>query len=298
MLKFFFSLLAGLASSLLAGNAHAQAVSGWANEVGSANGLMAVFGGAKTFPAIITYVMDLILGGGASGSLIWAVGVFILVRAGLRLINSQDEDKLTTARRTIAATCVGIMLAFLAKRLVAAFFDPGGTWNAGTVNAGASILVEEVGGIINWVLTLIVVIAILMIVASGIKAIASFGKEEGAEQVRQTIYGVITGIGLIMLSGAIKLTIGLSDSIGPSLPGNPDPSAIITKGVNVVMAILNFMALGAVAVIVYAGLLMILNLGEEEQFNKAKGIIFRAVIGLVVILFSVVVITLITRIFL
>lgn len=259
---------------LLPGIAHGQ-ISNIADQVGS--GLISGFGGFVGMAEFLRYRLLLLLA---------PIGIFIVVRAGLRLINSQDEGKLEAAKRTIAATCVGIMLAWVSDRLVMAFYAPGGTWSEGTVITGASILTLEIAGILNWVTTLVAALAILIIVASGIRAVGSFGKEENAAEVKRTVAGVVTGIGMIILSGAIKLTLGLNPDVVPSLPGMPSPDPIITRSIGITITVLSFLALVAFVVVVYAGLLMVFNMGNEEQFNKGKAIIIRVLIGLTVVLFS------------
>jgi hypothetical protein len=277
-------------AELLVTPAFAQIISGNANAVATPNGLFAGFGGGG-FDGIVLYIRERAL------LLFIPIGVLIVVRAGIRLIISQDEDKLTKARRTIAATCVGIMMAYISNRLVNAFYTPGGTWTSGAAATGASILSTEIGGIIDWTLVLLAAVAILMIVATGVRAVAGFGKEDGAAELRRTVAGVVTGIGMIMISGAVKLTLGLNPDTSPGGSGMPNASVIILKGVRVVQQILQYMALVAVAIIIYAGLLMILNLGNEEQFNKGKTLIIRAMIGLVIILLSGVMAVFIAQLF-
>ncbi len=248
------------------------------------NGLRAIFlSGNSMYPSsgfvgIVLQLENQILG------LLYVIGVFLFVRAGLRLINSQDEDKLNRAKRTIASTIVGIMMAHLTLRLVAAFYTPGGALNP---EVGAQILSLEIAGILNWLASLAAVLAILMLVAEAIKAVSSFGKEDGTKEMKETVYGTVLGIGMIVVSGAIKLALGLMPGAVPvAYPANPDPTPAILRGVEVLMYILSFLALVAIGIIVYAGILMIISPGNDDQYSKAKGIITRAVIGLLVILLS------------
>ncbi|MDO8630213.1 MAG: hypothetical protein Q7R41_06940, partial [Phycisphaerales bacterium] len=50
--------------------------------------------------------------------------------------------------------------------------------------------------------------------------------------------------------------------------------------------VLTFLALAAVVMCIYAGILYVLSLGKEEQASKAKGLLIRVLIGTVVILLS------------
>jgi hypothetical protein len=49
---------------------------------------------------------------------------------------------------------------------------------------------------------------------------------------------------------------------------------------------MSFLALAAVMVVVYAGFLCVLSNGNEENFTKAKGLLIRAAIGMIVIFIS------------
>lgn len=285
MKKMFITL-----GALLAPSAVAAQVSNAANQVSS--GLLDGSIGAGTFPGIAEFLRLRIL------LIITPIALFFVVRAGMRLINSQDDDKLNKAKNTIASVCVAIMLAYISDRLVNAFYVPGGTWNQATAQTGASILSLEIGGIINWVTVLVAVLGILMIIASGLRAVGSFGKEDGVGEIRRTVAGVITGIGMLIIGGAVKLSLGLTVGSFAVLPTFPNASPIIERGVQITMVVLGFMALVAVAIVIYAGLMMVLNFGSEERFEKAKGIITRAGIGLIVILMSIVIVRFIANLFL
>lgn len=89
-----------------------------------------------------------------------------------------------------------------------------------------------------------------------------------------------------------------ADFAGPSpevgLPGSADEGAIRDIFTNIIIAVLNFLALIAVAVVIIAGIRLILSQGEEEPKEKAKKTIIYALIGLVVVLFARVIVGLVT----
>lgn len=64
---------------------------------------------------------------------------------------------------------------------------------------------------------------------------------------------------------------------------------------SVVRTILSFMGLVAVCTIVIAGIYMIISLGNDEQYEKGKKIIKYTLIGLIVILFSRMIVGLVTN---
>jgi hypothetical protein len=76
------------------------------------------------------------------------------------------------------------------------------------------------------------------------------------------------------------------------LPNSTDPGTVIT---NIISAVLNVLALVAVAVIIIAGIRLILSQGEEEPKEKAKKTIFYAIAGLIIILFAKVIVNLVTQ---
>jgi len=78
------------------------------------------------------------------------------------------------------------------------------------------------------------------------------------------------------------------------LPDASDPDDIRETIITILAAILNFLALIAVVVIIIAGIRLIVSQGEDEQKEKAKKTILYAIIGLVVVLFARVIVSLVT----
>ena len=88
---------------------------------------------------------------------------------------------------------------------------------------------------------------------------------------------------------------GISDGVtqanGVTGISTDDPRQVI---VNVLATILNFAALFATVMIIIAGFYLVLSLGNDANKEKAKKIIYYTIIGLVVILFSRIIVSLIT----
>lgn len=245
--------------------------------VNSVSGPLASAYGGGGFLGIVLHLRGQVLG------LLYAVGIFFVVWSGMRMVSSSDDGKIESAKKTIGAVIAGIMLAHLSLRITDAFYGSGG---AGAYGTGSAILATEIAGVVNFGASIIATLAVLVIVISGIRAVASFGGDDGVANMRKAVYGVVLGIGLIVVSGAVKLALGLTADVTPALPGLANPTPILIRAIGIVRIILSFMALIAVGVIIYAGLLMVANFGNEDQFSKAKGIIQRAAIGLIVILLA------------
>lgn len=67
-----------------------------------------------------------------------------------------------------------------------------------------------------------------------------------------------------------------------------------TAVINVIAAVLNFMALTATVMVIIAGIYLVVSLGNDEQKEKAKKIIYYTLIGLIVILFARIIVSLVT----
>lgn len=215
--------------------------------------------------------------------LVTVLATFFLVLYGFTLVNSQEEEKLQKAKKMIGASIAALMLLYLPYHFVTAFYGFGAGAGLAITDpwASAAIITTEVAGIVSWFETLVAVLAVTIIIVSGILAVTSYGREEGVAQFKHTVSAVVFGIFLIVIKQVVLLTLGLQ--AGPALPGAPSIVFALAKIVQVVSGLLGFAGLLAVAIIIYAGILMALNFGNEEQYSKAKGIIFRAAIGLLAI---------------
>lgn len=216
--------------------------------------------------------------------IIGPIALYIIVKASVSLIASQADDKLQKARREIIAALVAVILAMFAQRFVEAFYFPGGVSNPAT---GVSIINSEVMGIISWANTAVVVVAIILIVASAIKVVASFGKEDGPTELRRTVFGVISGVFMLIVSEAIRLALGLpADPLIPATPTTISAAPLVARGLQILSRFLGFLSLVAVAILIYAGISVIVSFGNEENYTKARSLMLRVVIGLVIVFLS------------
>jgi succinate dehydrogenase/fumarate reductase cytochrome b subunit len=82
----------------------------------------------------------------------------------------------------------------------------------------------------------------------------------------------------------------------PGTPGGADGAGDIRGIINdIIIAVLNFLALIAVVVVIIAGIRLIVSQGNDEEKDKAKKAIFYALAGLVIVLFARVIIGLVTN---
>lgn len=105
--------------------------------------------------------------------------------------------------------------------------------------------------------------------------------------------------GALAMSMSLIQTTFAQSFAGPTpevggLPEASDAESVRDVIIRILEAVLNFLALIAVVVIVIAGIRLILSQGEDEQKDKAKKTILYAIIGLVIVLFARVIVSLVT----
>lgn len=101
--------------------------------------------------------------------------------------------------------------------------------------------------------------------------------------VTQAVAQVFQGTGL---------TGGLQHASG--LQGISQSSDLRQSILNVLVSVLNMLAIVSVATVVIAGIYLIISLGEEDNKEKAKKTIYYTLIGLTVILLARVIVGLVT----
>lgn len=265
---------------------HAQSLSDIANAV--SNGLVPFFfgdgeggSGADAYAGIAGFLLE------RSWLIVTSFTLLLLVRAGLKLIYGQSEEKFEEAKRAIANGLMAVVFVFLTSRIVSAFIRSGGSWDPA---AGSAIFTEEILGIVRWVQALVAVLAIAMIIAAVFSAMFSIGGDDGPERIRRSVFGAAAGIVLLGLDVAFRATFGLDYF---TVPGGPSPYPLISRVLVIIGYLLGFMALVAVVIVIYAGIRIILSLGNEEDFTAMKSLIIRALLGLFVIMTSYVIVRLV-----
>jgi hypothetical protein len=119
------------------------------------------------------------------------------------------------------------------------------------------------------------------------------------------VEGVATALGfawlldatptLAAVYGGQGILAGISAAAG--LGGISTSTSIRDLIIRLILFVLNFVLLLAVVAIIIAGIYLIVSNGDEGQKDKAKNIILYALIGIVVILFSRLIVTFVNNLF-
>ncbi len=216
------------------------------------------------------------------------IGAFATIITGLTLVSTSDESYMQKAKGALIAIITGMFLVRLAPTMVRVFYEQQALLTFGTgVNPNYDNVTVELVGIAQWFEMLAITVAVFTIILAAFRAIASFGSESAHQAVRRSVLHGIGGILVIIFIGVIRIVFY----------ADRRPNVLIQEIFFRVNIVLGFVAIVMIGIIIYAGLLMVLSVANEGNNEKAKGIIFRAIIGLIVVLLSVVLIQIVIGVF-
>jgi len=268
-LRRLIPLVASAIFMSIAVDAHAADFLSAIDQVGSS---LSLLGGTEA-GSIAAFLADLFV------PIINTIAIAAVVISGFAMALSQSEEQATTARRTIIGSVSAIILVNLAAPIRNALLGSSGGItgvSGGGINFDDDGLYDEIIGIADWLASAAATIAVLMIIISGIRAVINWGSDEGVAQIRRTVIAVIAGFTIIVLRLVIAEPIVETGEAG-------DVIDVIVDAMNNVVG---FLGLLAVIVIVIAGIMMVVNIGNEDQYSRAKSLIMRVLIGLLVIFAS------------
>jgi hypothetical protein len=208
-----------------------------------------------------------------------SVAVAVLMIAGIRMVTSQEDDRVDQLKKLMTAAISGIVMSFLILPFIQAFYGTTGEVVRGDMEIGVEILETEIGGLINWALTIAATVALLMIFLTIVKALSKMakGSDEGIGEIRNTLFSVMSGLIILVLKYTLSFYF---------VSNTHSPIPILGNLIIFISYLLGFLGLLAVIVVVYAGILCLVSFGNEEALTKAKGILGRAALGAVILLSS------------
>ena len=137
----------------------------------------------------------------------------------------------------------------------------------------------EIMGIAEFVMSFAMAIGLLFVIISVVRLIFAGENEGQVEKVkRQLIWSAVAFLLLLMSYTIINLFFAIDEE--GRLRGL-DTVGITTELVTLANFFLSFVSFFAVIILIYAGIRMVANFGDEEAVNKAKQTAIYAVIGLV-----------------
>lgn len=221
--------------------------------------------------------------------IILAAAVLAVMISGFFLTVTGNENQQTTAKRVFISGVAAIILVNVGATLRNALISGGfGFSNTSLTPSGSTILTDpltsgrtiglEATGLLDYLAIPLGIICIIMIIVSGVRAIGNLGSEEGVTQLRRTVIFVVTGFIIVLTRYRLAGTVTIVGTTVVATPTN-----IIDVMVTIGRRILSLILVLAVAVLVYAGALMVVNIGNDEQYGQAKNLMIRVAIGFIVL---------------
>lgn len=236
--------------------------------------------------------------------LILIVMIMTVIILGFTLLLSHEESGLGKAKSTLVATLIGgiivtviLSLGTTSVSILYTGIDTLLPLNYVTVldPANANAIGAEAEGVAGWLSTMAAVVGILIIIIAALRAFLSFGDEASYANVRKSLLHIV--IGLIVIGGAyllrkafyapsLDIQGGAFTDIATFTGAEAKPNLLMQLIKDKVMIILAILTIIAVAILIYAGLRMVISFGREEDFTAAKSLMLRVIAGLLIILLS------------
>ncbi len=207
--------------------------------------------------------------------------VLVLTWAGMELFLARgQEDVLTNKKNEVLAIAVGFGLILLSAVLVerVLFGTSGEILRLGNSDAFAARGVSEIWGIIHYILTFVVIIAIGFIIFTVFQLIFGEGDDdEIADLKKQVIYACL-GIVVIVVSGFVIEFFAANQKM---INSPTEFGAIISTFTRWTNIVLSFVGILAVIALVWGGIRLVASFGDEAAMESAKKIMIYAAVALV-----------------
>lgn len=231
----------------------------------------------------------------------WVLGFLVfgwIVYAGVYLVSSAgSEDSYSKSVKMVSYAISGLVLMLLSDVFILDILYGGGSSGIQSDDslsekflAGTSNFRIQVEGVLSFIKTLLVFIAMAYVIVSGVRIIASFGDEEGLRSAKNIFTPLIFGILVILFNEVfIDYVLYNIDFDGEKVifePNATEAGEAIKQIIGFINYILQFIAIIVLGFLIYGGFLYIASFGESERAEQGRKILINAFIALVIIIFS------------
>jgi hypothetical protein len=210
------------------------------------------------------------------------IAILLLVYGGVELyLTHGNEEEYNKTIYQIAGIGTGFLLMLVAVNIVDwVFFGQAGEIFRGETDPTefAKRGMAEVSGLFDYLTIFAVIIAVLFIIYNAITLMVAGGNDE--TQIADAKERIIFAIAGIVIMISVKPMIGIitGGDGGLVIPDVFGGIKIVSDWVNFILSLIGVFA---VIAIIYAGVRLVLNFGDEEATTQAKNILIAAIIGLV-----------------
>lgn len=213
------------------------------------------------------------------------IAILLLVWAAVVIVSERnDEEQFKKRALQLTWMAVGFGLFIGAFTLVdKMFFGTQGEIlleGSATSNTFALLARQEISGLVSFVTAFAMAMALLFTVITAVRMIfAGENEDELTKLKRHLIWASVAMLLMLMGNTIVSFFFGFNQQ--GQLTGL-DTVGISTEIMRLTNFFLGFVAFFAVVALVYAGIRLILNFGDEEGVNKAKQTALYAILGLVI----------------
>lgn len=126
--------------------------------------------------------------------------VFIVIGAVLYIVSAGDEGRIKTAKAAITASMIGLAIGIAAPSFLKEISGILGWTSTSTAVTAAPTLLQIIRNVLNFLLSLVGVLAIIMLVWGGIMYLTSAGDEKRADTAKSIVKWAIIGIAVALAS--------------------------------------------------------------------------------------------------
>ncbi len=206
------------------------------------------------------------------------------------LTSSGDETKYTTAEKSIMWTVIALVMSFLIEPFVRNVIYGGGTY----LSPGQAVFSpehsalegrKEIYAVIGWIKSIIGVMAVGMIIFTGIRSMISLDSDDEINNQKRNLKTIMMGI-IILIFNQLMVENGFYQ--GPHISDltnkfvvTQDATKVIQEASGLIRYVLTFFATLAVASVVYAGYLYVTASIDEEGAENSKKVLKNVIMGVI-----------------
>lgn len=227
-------------------------------------------------------------------AVIGGIATLLIIISAVMIIIADEEEKISNGKKGVGAGFLGLMFMLTIDTIILDIFYGGRSFEAGSMMSNQETMQsslkagnELVMSVLEWSQSIIIILAILYLMISGISMITALGESEEINKKRQVIQWVGLGVIVIMLNEIIVKQIIYNYIFqGDEIIYQPDASRGIVEIVGLIKYALQFLAIVVFIILVYGGGQMVFSFGNDEAISKGKSVISASIIGIIIILIS------------
>lgn len=222
----------------------------------------------------------------AANIIFGSMAIVYLIVVGVKFILSQgNEEEIKTAQKHFAYIILGLMIVSVAQVAGFLIFNPDQTVNPDYFvnNDVHDVFYSKAMQVKLYIQIAIGGIALLSILTSAFRIIASTGNEEVINKERQLLKNFFFATILILLAEVVVKGVFYLPGANREGVTNQAVSIAVEEIMGLLTAILSIVGAAALIMLVLSGLYYVVSFGEEERANRAKRLFFNVLIAVVVI---------------